>query len=228
MRFRSAALLLLALLVTASAVYLHHRPRPARTEVEAEPAVVPRPPESPAPTQHPNAPAPAASEVQITLDRVFGGAVRADEGSRPAFVAGDFNGDDVADLAVAVRVRGEEAALRIDRGDTPCGRQDATAPAGEAAGLPATARVAAGDALLAVMHGEGAQAWRGPEPGQCFLVRNATGTGLRRRPLAEMPAAVRLRVTRAHAGDVIALVRAGTTGIVFWTGAAYAWTALDE
>jgi hypothetical protein len=48
---------------------------------------------------------------------------------------------------------------------------------------------------------------------------------MRARPLSEIPDPVRMRVTRSHVGDVLALERDGVPGIVFWTGAAYVWAA---
>ena len=91
---------------------------------------------------------------------------------------------------------------------------------------PAPVKVAAGDLLLAVVHGVDVGGWRNPDARQCYLVKNAVGSGMRRRPLAGVPAAIRMRVNRTHIGDVIVGSRGGEPGLILWTGAAYVWADL--
>ena len=83
--------------------------------------------------------------------------------------------------------------------------------------------IARSELLLAVIHGAVDGAWRAPGTTQGYLVKNALSSGLRLQPLSAVPDEVRERVIRVHKGDVIAEVRAGRPGFVFWTGAAYAW-----
>src|SRR6185503_10028374 len=117
------------------------------------------------PAPKPSAPRPR--EAQAAVHRVFAGAVVADPRRT---VAGDFNGDDAPDLAVVVRpARG--ALDRINHELANWTLQDA---AGRAPG-GGRVQVAAGDVLLAVIHGHGAGGWRNPEARQSFLIRNAVG-----------------------------------------------------
>ena len=164
--------------------------------------------------------------MQPTLDRVFDQTLTVDPATPPAFVAGDFNGDDVTDLAVAVRPRSRDALPRLNAELARWSVQDAAAPAADAASKPEPVKVAAGDRLLAVVHGVDAGGWRNPDARQGYLVKNAVGSGMRPRPLAGVPAAIRMRAIRTHAGDVIAENRGGARGLIFWTGAAYVWADL--
>ncbi|MET0553153.1 MAG: hypothetical protein ABW221_08955 [Vicinamibacteria bacterium] len=220
--FRRATLLLIALCLLSSAAYLRMRPRPRPDVASPEEAVVP-----PAlPTQTPAARDARPTRVQVVplLERAFGGLVTPDEQAAPWFAAGDFDADTATDLAVAVRPRDAAAAAALAE-PTPAFRlQDA-----DAAGPPAPAALAAGERLLAIVHGVPGAAWSdvaAERPG--FLVRHASGRDLRARPLAGLSAELRMRVTRAHAGDVLAVRRDGTSGFVFWNGAAYVWAGLPD
>jgi hypothetical protein len=222
MRFRSIVIFLLALVVAASALCLRRRPRPEVEVSEQEVGIVLSPTTEPAPSPSPTA-APALSEVQPTLDRVFDRTMIVDPATPRAFVAGDFNGDDVTDLAVAVRPRSPDALPSLNAELTTWSVQDAGAPTTLTLSRPEPVKVAAGDLLLAVVHGIDPGGWRNPEARQCYLVKNAVGSGMRRRPLAGVPAAIRMRANRTHAGDVIVGRRGGEPGLIFWTGAAYVW-----
>ena len=228
MRFRSIVICLLALVVAASALHLRRRARPEVEVGEHEkgivlpPAIEPTPLPSPSPIA-----APALAEVQPTLDRVFDRTLAIDPATRPAFVAGDFNGDGITDLAVAVRARSGDALSRLNAELTSWSVLDATAPATDTSSRPELVQVAAGDLLLAVVHGAPDGGWRSPDARQCYLVKNAAGPGMRLRPLAGVPAAIRMRAHRTHAGDVIVENRGRGPGLVFWTGARYTRADLE-
>ena len=227
MRFRSTVVALLAVIVVTSAVYLRRRPVPRVDVIETEGAVAPAPLE-PGPLPSPSRiAAPALSEVQPTLDRVFGQAVVMDSAIRSPFVAGDFDGDDVADLAVAVRPRSEAALSELNAGRPDWIVQDAAAQE-NATGKPEPVKVAARELLLAVVPGVAAGGWRNPDLRRGYLVRNAAGSSLKTRPLAELPDAIRMRTYRAHTGDVIVTNRGGQPGVVLWTAAAYIWVDLQR
>ena len=227
MRARSIVIVLLALVVVAGALYLRQRPRPGVEVIEREKEIVLPPTMEPTPDpSRSSIPAPALSEVQPTLDRVFGRTLTVDQATRPAFVAGDFNGDDVTDLAVAVRPRGDDVLPELNAEPANWGVQDANAPPADAVARPERVKVAAGDRLLAVVHGVDAGGWRNPDALQCYLVRNAVGSRTRPRPLAGMPAAIRMRAIRVHMGDVIVANRGGEAGLVLWTAATYVWASL--
>jgi hypothetical protein len=224
MRFRVIITALLALVVVLGALYVRWRPRAAAEVVEREQETVLPPEPPPGPLSPPPPPAaPALSEVQPLLDRVFDQTLAVDEETRPAFVAGDFNGDDITDLAVAVRPRSEAALGKLNAELASWGRQDATAPPSpDASSKPAQVRVAAEDLLLVVVHGVAEAGWRSPDT-QGYLVKNAVGSGMRSLPLTSMPAALRMEVIRSHTGDVIAGDRGGKPGLLFWAGGAYVW-----
>jgi hypothetical protein len=222
MRFRSISIIILAFMVSGSALYLWRRPRPAIYSGARESGVTlpsAGPPSAPSPRL--DAP-PTAREVRARLDRVFGRALDVDQGTRPPFVSGDFNGDGAADLAVAVRPRGD-ALSTLNAEMTAWSLQDAAAASDAVDGRPPRVAVAAGDVLLAVVHGVQDGGWRSEEARQAFLVKNAVGAGLSTRPLAEMPPAVRMTVVRGHAGDVLVGERDGRRGVALFNGGAYRW-----
>lgn len=216
---RRSVLLALALAVVAGAVWSRLRPRPRADPPDVEERVAPAPAEPSAAVSDAR---PSAPDVGPTVERVFGGAVTPDDREHPWFAPGDFDGDSVTDLAVAVRLR-EGAAL----GDAPSvfRLQDAELP-GPA---PPPTSFAAGERLLAVVTGVAGAAWSdGRAERTGFLVRRAVGQGLRAAPLEGLPAEVRMRVTRAHAGHVIATSRGGRRGCTFWNGASFVWTELPD
>ena len=220
MRVRSAIVCALALVVVAGAFSGRRR---ARLEVGGpEPAMAPAPPEpAPSASRSPAA-APMPAEIQPVLDRVFEGLLAVDQADRPSFAAGDFNGDGIDDLAVAVRARDAAALSRLN-GELAHWVQDAEAPR---AIRPDPVTVVKEDVLLAVVHGVNGGGWRDRQAAPGGVVKNAVGSGLRPRPLGGVPPAVRMSVARAHVGDVIDTSRNGRPGVVVWTGAAYAWAAL--
>jgi len=225
MLFRSIVLILMALVVLASVLYLRRPPPPVDLS-EREKGIVPPAPVKPSLLPSPlRVTAPALKEVQPTLDRVFDQTVIVDEATQPAFLAGDFNGDDVTDLAVAVRPRGD-ALPRLNAELPNWSIQDATAPPTNAVTKPEALKVAAGDLLLAVIHGQGVGGWRDPDALQGYLVRNAVGSDMRLQPLARVPDAIRMKVNRSHTGDVIVEDRGGARGLIFWDGARYLWSPL--
>lgn len=223
MRFRSIALVASALAVGGSALYLSQRPRPRADLPETEKAVVPPSPDEAVPSPAAAAIAvPATAELQPALDRVFGRTLVVDPQSTPAFVAGDFNGDGATDLAVAARPRDGQAPARLNADFARWRVQDAAWDA-IPADKPEPVRVAAGDRLLAVIHGVSARGWRDPEAQESYLLKNAVGSGMKPRPLSSAPPEVRLKAVRAHSGDVIVESRGGEPGLILWTGAAYVW-----
>jgi hypothetical protein len=223
MRFRSIVIFVLALVVAAGALYVRRRPPAGEHEqgIVPSPATEPTAPPPPSPIA-----APTLAEVPPAVDRVFAQTLAVDPAVRPAFLAGDFNGDDVPDLAVAVRPRSPDALTRLNAELTSWSMQDATAPPPLTMSKPEPVKVAAADLLLAVIHGAGAGGWRDPQALQGYLVKNAVGSGMEARPLSEVPAAVRMRATRTHAGDVIVEKRGGARGLILWTGATYVWADL--
>src|SRR6185436_19643530 len=134
-----------------------------------------------APTTYPSLAPPPAGGVQQVLDRDFDKTLAVDDGQSPAFAVGDFNGDGSADIAVAARVRPE----RLGDVNGPFPNWIVRDPrAQRAANTPPSAvRIEAADRLLAVMHGWEAEGWRSPLARQAFLLKNASGSGMRRAAL---------------------------------------------
>jgi hypothetical protein len=228
MPLRSIAVPVLAAVVAASALYLWRRPRPRPATHEGEKRIAVTPPAPIAPTAASPVLPPRATEVQPALDRVFDRTLVFDGAAGAAYLAGDFNGDDVADLAAAVRPRGEDVLTALNADMAPWTVVDAAAPPTAAVTAPPRATVAAGDVLLAVVHGVDAGAWRSEDAREGFLVKNAVGARMHARPLIDVPPAIRLNVHRTHTGAVIAEERKGAAGLVLWTGATYAWAALPD
>jgi hypothetical protein len=219
MRLRSIALPLLALAVVLGTFVVRGRRPPPVALPEGD--VAPAPPDLPPSPSIPPAPAASRTDVGPTLERSFDHALVVDPDARPAFVSADLNGDDVPDLAIVVRPRDRDALDVLNRERPAFRLQDANASSGTAAS-PDTP-VASDERLLAIVHGVAGTAWREHVDRPRYLVRHAAGDRLRARALADVPDAVRMRVTRSHVGDVLALQRDGAEGIVFWTGAAYVW-----
>ncbi len=154
----------------------------------------------------PSAAGPAAKpargdEASAALERVFGGALVA---QRASAAVGDFNGDGSPDLAVSatpsargVGALGDALASWVLL-DLDAPRLHARPP------VP----VAAGDALIAIIHGHGPSGWRSPEARQAYVLKRG-------------PAGLQVRASGK--AEVIAGSRNGRPGVVRWTGARYAW-----
>jgi hypothetical protein len=201
-------------------------PQPAPT---AQPAPSsPPPPAQPAPAAlSPNAP-PQAAEVNDKLARIFQGAVRPDPARPDNALVGDFNGDGSQDIAVVARpdparladINSEFANWILNDPHT------VTLPDPNKAvqKLPAQppVKVAAGDVLLAVIHGYKEAGWRSPDAQQTYLLRNAVGRDLRVQ--SKQAAAAEAKVSLPpRPGDLIRADGGRESGFIYWAGAKYAW-----
>jgi hypothetical protein len=220
---RSVVVLLLALVVAVTA--LRGRARRGAVGIgERERTAVPAPVADPSASAS-SAPAapPSPEEVRAAVDRAFGRALALDRTAAPPFLAGDFNGDGITDLAVAVRPRDGRGVAALDAPEAAWHAQDMAVPPLPTAGRPGSVLFALDDLLLAVLHGSGAAAWRGADASDAYLLRHALGAGLRARRLADAPPAIQARAARPAVGHVLASTRAGAEGALVWTGTAYAW-----
>ncbi len=171
--------------------------------------------------------APEAKEVQAAIERVFEKAAAPETAPGPSFLVGDFNGDGSEDLAVAVRP-GDYAFAQIndelanwileDPRNVPLVGQRPELHS--VAGRPV--KTGKGDSLLAIIHGVGQQGWRNTQARQTFLLKNGFGKNMMIQP------ANNLQNDRSKAlpllkGDAIRQTIGGKSGLVFWTGAKYAW-----
>ena len=210
--------------------------RSASTEAPAAPTPTPSPqPETaatPAPTPMP-AP-PPASEARAAVERIYKGAVTADEHAG-SVVVGDFNGDGSEDLVVRVHaapgrlgelnddlanwiVSDPQKVQRPDpRNFDPHQRVQKLTPLAE------RPRVAASDALLVVIHGYKEAGWRNPEASQTYLLRDAAGTDLHAQERAKAKLASISQNPPRLMGDVIRQTLHGREGFLYWNGATYGW-----
>jgi len=187
--------------------------RPPSGPREAEPALVQSSRSEPAPFR-PVPPA-AAGDARACLTRIFADVVVADPSRGRWFLDGDFNGDGSVDLAVAAR----PTAAGLDALNDPLANwivEDPRQPRS-----PSTA-VASSDALLAVIHGYGPDGWRNPEARQTYVLKNSGGSTMRAVPTSEAVAPV---PGYERVGHVIRETLDGSSGILYWNGARYVWTA---
>ncbi len=201
-----------------------------RVESTIEPAArvltLASPTPSPTPASKPSAP-PNPTEIRDTVARVFENAATPDTSRNPNFAIGDFNGDGSEDLAVAVKategsletINNELAnwILEDPRNIPVQGIGAAKMP------IHKPVRAGRGDMLLAIIHGVGPQGWRNPDAKQTFLLKNATGSNL----LVESVKNLRDKKDKQKLpplkGDAISEIVGGKSGLLFWTGAKYAW-----
>jgi len=217
---RKAAVLACLLLAAAGLVWRGRRP-PAVTREEQHPTAPASPLAMPAPATPPPPPRPA--EARDALARVFGGTVSSAPAD-PAFLAADFNGDGSQDIAVVVTPAGNRLREINDNLANWIVEDVRTSPPTDLESRGEPARVEAGDALLAVLHGHGPAGWRSPDARQAYLLRNAVGVGMARLRMDEAPAGGGR--TPKLLGDVLAEKLDGRPGFVYWTGARYAYWRL--
>ena len=170
------------------------------------------------PPSDPRIPAPQAKDARACLDRIFAGVVVADSSRGSWYLDGDFIGDGSADLAVAAR----PIAARLAALNDPLANWIVEDPRQPRA---ATTALAASDALLAVVHGYGPNGWRNPDARQTYVLRNTGGSGMRAVPTREAVAPV---PGHERVGHVIREKLSGASGLLYWNGARYAWTAAGE
>ena len=83
-------------------------------------------------------------------------------------------------------------------------------------------RVAAGDRLLAVIHGYKEQGWRNPEARQTYLLKNAAVGEMKPEGRLAARAEAQTKTPRLL-GDVIRERLGDEQGFLYWTGARYGW-----
>jgi hypothetical protein len=174
------------------------------------------------------APPPTPGEVQATVARVLGSDVFVIGGDKPVALMGDFNGDTYPDLAVAVKpasdklddINAELANWLVENPRhsyvAPRNKSTVTLPPS-----PKPEKVRAGETLLIVVHGYGPKGWRDPLAGQTYVLTQAAGKMLQvAKPSSELAKDFGEFPSER---DVIAENLSGKRGVIYWTGAAYAW-----
>ena len=189
----------------------------SKPKVEAAPAPIARV-EDPA-TQVAKLPPPELDQVQEAVKRVFKEAAVIDSSQRPAFVAGDFNGDLSEDLAVVLKPAPEKISELNEAYPgwmlrDPFGTPEPRSP---------RLRVATTDVLLAVIHGYGSQGWRDPQATQTYLLKNAAGSAMETHAGKEFVTANQGKKLPAVRGDLIGEMLDGKSGYLYYSGATYSW-----
>lgn len=172
---------------------------------------------------------PKEQEVRDAVQRVFAEDVRL-VGGHGGFVAGDFNGDDAQDLAVEVVPSQAKLAELNDclanwiiqdprHAYVPPKARSVVVPPT----IPKPQKIQAGERLLVVIHGYGPRGWRDPMARQAYLLRGAAGTSMR----VTEPSDLLMHDFGALPSrrDVIAEKLGQAAGVIYWTGATYAWHA---
>ena len=181
---------------------------------------------TPTPSSKPSTP-PNPTEIRDTVARVFEKAATPDTSRDQNFAVGDFNGDGSEDLAVAVKAT--EGSLETINNELANwileDPQNISVQRTGAAQTPSNKRVRAakGDMLLAIIHGIGPQGWRSPEAKQTFLLKNAAGSNLLVQSVKNLQDKKNKQKLPTLRGDAISETISGKSGLLFWTGAKYAW-----
>jgi len=232
MRKNRTGILLVFLLVTTSLTTIGCVSPPEQPRVEQTPPVAAI--ETPVPVADRAKPERAAklptstqSDVRNAIARIYKDAVTVDASH---FVVGDFNGDGSQDLAVVVRpaqgmlseINSEVAnwILEDPHKVTLPDPGKATQHLGPPQKSP---RVEDSDTLLAVLHGFGPSGWRDPNSRQTYLLKNAVGTNLKSRQLADLLKSSNSKTLPKLRGDVINESIGDELGFLFYSGAKYAW-----
>lgn len=172
------------------------------------------------------APSPTEDELRKVIKRNYEDVVMVDQSRRVPFLTGDFNGDNSPDIAIIVRPgTGKLPDLNSeyvnwileDLHQIPSGSRLAahTRAASIAVGL--------NDVLLAVIHGHERDGWRNPLARQTYLLKNAVGADFETQSPDQLRTTGENRSLPPLRGDVIREKLAGASGIIYWTGARYAW-----
>lgn len=176
---------------------------------------------------NPSPTAPDVAEVANAIARVFGKSAKVDQNHSPVFFVGDFNGDGSQDLAVVTKAN-DDALPEINNDLANWTLEDpheVPLPGSKAAAQPRppkSVKAERNDQLLAIIHGVGPEGWRNTDARQTFLLRNAAGMNATLQTAAQLrdsPPIPKLSLQ----GDAISEMVNGHRGLIFWTGAKYAW-----
>jgi hypothetical protein len=166
-----------------------------------------------------NLAAAAPHEVQEAVKRVFKESARVDSNLKPAFVTGDFNGDQSQDLAVVLKPE----AARIAELNEEFPNWILRDLSGTGTSQGPRLRIAADEVLLAVIHGYGPDGWRDSQATQTFLLKNAAGSSMEAQSAKNFIAANKGRKMPGLRGDVLAEVLGGKSGYLYYTSSSYSW-----
>jgi hypothetical protein len=197
---------LLILLCLACSLTIACRGSRVETQTTNTSAPVQRTPNEPVDKQAPKA---TEAELRDVIARNYKDAVIIDISQSVLFLTGDFNGDNSEDIAIVVKPgKGKLSVLNSEYANWIV-EDPHQKPPEDQQRRPPPVFVQRNDLLLAVIHGHEREGWRHALATQTYLLRNAVGE--------------ELETTRLIRGDVIREKLDGTAGIIYWTGAKYAW-----
>ena len=166
-------------------------------------------------------PQPTEAELRDAINRNYDGAVMFDNSRSVSFLTGDFNGDNSEDLAVIVKPeKGKLQDLNSEYVNWIL-EDPHQVLRKEQKNRPPRPSISGNETLLAVIHGLEREGWRNSGARQTYLLKNAVGEEFERRSMQQLRAVS--RSLPALRGDVIQQKLDGTAGVIFWTGARYAW-----
>jgi len=173
---------------------------------------------------------PTFAEAKEALERVYRRAVVASEPPPATFVAGDFNGDGSEDIAIAVRpAKGMSAELNSEfanwiLADPKRALVDPRKRVQSLPGATGPVKVQEGEALLAIVQGNGPKGWRDRDATQSYLLKNAAASEMRVVPLKSFPPALKVKERGANSrADIITGTLSGKAGFLYWATGKYAW-----
>lgn len=174
---------------------------------------------------------PQPAEAQEAIRRVYSQSVIVESSRAQHFIAGDLNGDGSPDLAVVVRpAPGQLAELNHELANwIRCDPQKVKPPAPRRHGrillqIIEPTIIEQYDQLLAVIHGYGPQGWRNEQARQSYLLKNAAGAEMKAlKPEEAMKIAGGANRLPRLQGDVVRQTLANEQGLLYYTGAKYAW-----
>lgn len=173
-------------------------------------------PAQPAATETPrqSAPTPTATELRAAIQRTYADVVTVDDKQPTAFVIGDFNGDRSEDIAIVVKPR-KLSELNSEYVnwilEDPHRLQEFSRT------------IKSNEVLLAVIHGREGDGWRNDLAKQTYLLKNAVGTDFTAQSIKQLRTSGMTQALPPLRGDVILENLNGSGGIIYWTGAMYAW-----
>lgn len=160
-------------------------------------------------------PRPTDAEVREAIIRNYEDAAVIDNSRPTPFLVGDFNGDNSEDIAIAVKAgKGKLSKLNSEYANWILEDPRQPVHIKDLKSRPAPVTVTGKDSLLAVIHGVKSEGWRSAIAKQTYLLKNAVGESFEKQT---NHAKSRFR------GDVIREKLDGTDGIIYFTGAKYAW-----
>jgi hypothetical protein len=155
-------------------------------------------------------PGPTDAEVREAIKRNYEDAAVIDNSRPIPFLVGDFNGDNSEDIAIVVKPgKGKLSKLNSEYANWILEDPRQPVHIKDLKTRPASVTVSDKDSLLAVIHGVKSEGWRSAIAKQTYLLKNAAGESFEKQS--------------SRKGDVIREKLDGADGVIYFTGAKYAW-----